>query len=332
MKFSIGYNHDPKLLDLLDDYKENIEALYFPIPNQYLGTGRGFKQKKSYPKEIPIIIKKCNSLKIKSQLLLNETCEGKPSLKKEFFAKLINYIRRLKKLGLKSIVITNPVYIQKIREAFKDILIESSINCYVRTVEQALYLKQFGIDVLTIDRTINRNIPLINEIKKQTKLKIRMLLNEGCIRYCPFRHLHYNLISHRAQRSQQTIKGLYPERLCISVFQKSPADVFRVPFIPPEKLKKYSKIVDYNKLSTRSFSTERIKLCLDAYINQSFSGDLLDILDSPCLTYFNSIDYDLLKKSNFFDKTSKCDLNCKKCNFYCQKLLKKAAVINSSFC
>lgn len=107
MKFSIGYNYDIKLLDLLGVYKDNIEALYFPIPNQYLGSGRDIPQPKGYKNEIPKIIKRCSSLNITSQLLLNATCEG--------------------------------------------------------------------------DRDINRNISLIKEIKNKTNLKIRIMLNEGCM-------------------------------------------------------------------------------------------------------------------------------------------------------
>ena len=83
MKFSIGYNHDIKLLDILDIYKNNIDALYFPIPGKYLGSGRHILQKRNYLNEIPKIVKKCNLLNIKSQLLLNATCEGEKGLEKK---------------------------------------------------------------------------------------------------------------------------------------------------------------------------------------------------------------------------------------------------------
>jgi len=56
MKFSIGYNHDIKLLGFLDIYKEHIEAFYFSIPQQYLGSGRGILQHKDYIHKIPKII------------------------------------------------------------------------------------------------------------------------------------------------------------------------------------------------------------------------------------------------------------------------------------
>ncbi len=61
MKFSIGYNHDIKLLNILEANKDGIDAIYFPIPRRYLGSGRAISQKINYTNEIPKIIKRTNS-------------------------------------------------------------------------------------------------------------------------------------------------------------------------------------------------------------------------------------------------------------------------------
>jgi tetratricopeptide (TPR) repeat protein len=327
MKFSIGYNHDLKLLDLLDIYKANIEALYFPIPEYYLGTGRQIPQSKGYINQIPRIIAKCNSLNITPQLLLNATYEGKLGLTEAFFKNVLNYIKRLKDAGLKSLVITNPIYISRIRKEISDIRIESSVNCYVKTVEHALYLKDLGVDVLTIDRDINRNIPLIKEIKDKTGLKIRMMLNEGCLSNCPYRIGHYNYLSTRCKLPKKPIENVFMGIFCIEVYLKNPLKLFRIPFIPPDALDHYGQFIDYYKLSTRVFPTPRINLCLKAYIDKHFNGNLLTILDSPGLSYFEYVDYDMLTKSNFFEKMLPCNLKCDECG-YCNALFKKAVLIN----
>ena len=74
MKFSIGYNYDFKLFDLLEGYKDNIETIYFPLPERYIGSGRALGESKYYLNQIPEIIKRCSSLGINSQILLNATC------------------------------------------------------------------------------------------------------------------------------------------------------------------------------------------------------------------------------------------------------------------
>jgi len=317
-------------LNFLDVYKNNIEALYFPIPSQYLGSGRDIPQKSTYPDEIPKLIKKCSSLNIKSQLLLNATCEGKAGLEKNFFSKIISYIQKLKSLGLKSVIVTNPVYIGKIKKRVKGITIESSVNCYVKTVEHALYLKGLGVDVLTIDRDINRNIPLIKEIKDKTDLKIRMILNEGCLRNCPFRNIHYNYISHSSFNSDSLIDNVYPIEFSAKIYLNNPVKVFNVPFVPPDALKYYINLVDYYKLSTRVLPISKIESCLRAYIHQNFNGNLLEILDGPCLSCLDFVNYDVLKKNNFFKTMLKCNNNCNECN-YCYRLINKSVITNSYF-
>jgi len=330
MKFSLGYNYDIKLLDLLEVYKDNVEALYFPIPREYLGSGRCIREPKNYINQVPEIIKRCNSLNITSQLLLNPTYEGESGLRKKFFEQLVNYIKKLKDLGLKSLVIANPVYISRIKREIKDIRIESSVNCFVKTAEHALALKDLGVEVLTVDRDINRNIPLIEEIKNKTNLEIRIMLNEGCLRNCPFRVMHYNYLSQETKISKRAIEGIFHDKFCIQIYLRNPAKVFSIPFIPPDAVSYYRSFTDYYKLSTRTFPTLRIGLILKAYIAGQFNGNLLDILDCPGLSFFEYVDYDILKKNKFFKKMLNCNNDCRHCGF-CTFLLEKATLINRNF-
>ncbi len=326
MKFSIGYNQEIDFLNLLNKYKKNIEAVYFPIPAKYATSGRYGKKENNYNKKIISI---CKSLNIKSLLLLNATCSGETGLEKKPFSKTINYIKKLKDCGLTGVVVTNPVYINEIRKQLRGILIESSVNCYVKTVEHALYLKNLGVDIITIDRDINRDIPLIKKIKKATGLKVRIMLNEGCLKDCPYRKMHYNSISHGGLKGIP-IDGICFDRYCWKVLFDDPKKILRSPFVPPDQLRRYVGVVDYFKLSTRVFSVSAIEFCLNAYISGDFSGNLQDILDSPALYYFDYIDYGVLKKSGFFKKMQKCQDYCLECGL-CNKWLRGAVVIKDQY-
>jgi collagenase-like PrtC family protease len=57
--------------------------------------------------------------------------------------------------------------------------IQASVNCYIKTVEQAEYFSD--CDVITTDRDINRDIGLIKEIMDATGKRIKILINEGCL-------------------------------------------------------------------------------------------------------------------------------------------------------
>ncbi len=325
MRFSVGYNYDINMLKLLKAHRNNVEALYFPIPRQYTASGRALQEPKAYKNQIISIIKKCNELHIGSQLLINSTCEGGKALDKDFIESILRYISKLKKIGLSSVIVTNPVYIKTIKKAVPDIRIESSVNCYVRTLEHALYLKELGVDVITIDRDINRDILLIKKIKKQTGLKIRIMLNEGCLSNCPYRVVHYNFLSHLDNTKNKKENRVTCDVLCIQLYQKNPVKILRVPFIPPDALTYYKDAADYYKLSTRVFSTGRIESCLNAYIRKTFKGNLTEILDSPGLKYFEYIYYGYMRQENYFQKMQECDLNCKQCG-YCEMLFRKAVL------
>ena len=332
MKFSLGYNHDIRMLDLLEKYSENIEALYFPVPRKFTGSGRHVAQQERYIDEIPLIIGKCEFLGIKTQLLLNATCVGSRGLEKELFLSVLDYLKQLQEIGLKCIVTANPIYIPELRKEFNDIELESSINCYVKTVEHALYLKELGIDVITIDRDINRDIPLIKEIKKATGLKIRILLNEGCLRNCPFRQAHFNYIAHADGPPEvDMISDKFFEKWCVNLFKENPAIIFRIPFIPPDALDHYTPFADYFKLATRDSTTFHIEFKLKAYIDRTYDGNLLDLLASACIhPYYKYIDYQKLKSSNYFERMLSCGDGCSECD-YCRDLAEESVVTDSYF-
>jgi len=329
-KFSIGYNYDLKIFDLLANYRNNIEALYFPMPQARMGSGRVIPEPTSYPGQIPSIIKKCNDLNISSQLLLNATYEGCEGLTERFWAHLEDYLKSLRDRGLTSVVVTNPIYISKIKKKITGLKIESSVNCFLRTVEHALYLRDLGADVLTIDRDINRNIPLIGKIKKTTGLKIRLMLNEGCLSNCPYRITHYNFLSAGYKLKTDPIKDIFFDCFCMEIYRHDPRKIFRIPFVPPEALGHYRLLADYYKLSTRAFPTEQIKKCLTAYIKNRFSGNLLEILDCPGLRCFDYVDSNELRKNHFFENMLHCSLKCEQCH-YCRRLFSKAVLVNDSF-
>jgi len=318
-KYSIGYNHDPAMIELIKAAKDNLSGFYFPIPSEFMGSGRALKQDKSYKEEINKIIKTCNESNVKSELLINPSCEGKKTCDKEQISKVVDYVKELKQKGLKSVIVTNPVYIPELKKL--GIEIETSVNCYVKTVEHAMFLKDLGADIITIDRDINRDLDLIKEIKEKTGLKIKMLVNEGCLRNCPFRKIHFNMISHFCDTNE------FDKRSCITLIKKHPEKIFSIPFVRPEDIKYYKGLVDYFKLATRTMAAGKAALILDAYINEKFDGDLLFLLSTKTLfDYFTDINNQILSENNFFEKLSNCRDKCESCN-YCRNLLKKSASV-----
>lgn len=322
MKYSIGYNNDVKMLELLSVYSENIESLYFPMPTEYLASGRFRPFEKDYKENIPWMLNVCEENGINSQILLNASCEGDLCGDEKHMKKTVEYLKMLAKVGLRSATVVNPFYITELKRNVPELEIHSSVNCYTAKIEDALYLRDMGVDVLAVDRDINRNIELIREIKKTAGLPVKILLNEGCLSNCPFRRMHFNAIAHRIADRQ------FLNRSCITVIRKDPKKLFRIPFVRPEDVRHYKGLADYFKLATRTFTTQQIENTLKAYINEEYNGDLLDILDMTSMKcFFTFVNNKVLDKMNFFENMQKCTLDCDKCG-YCESLLKKAVILN----
>jgi collagenase-like PrtC family protease len=272
LKFSIGYNQDNEFIDkVLIPFKEKIEEVYFPINAKIASSGRARPQKENYNEEIKNLIKTCNSLKISTNLILNGLCEGAYFSEKEHIDKIIEEIKTLKEQGLKAITIVNPIYLKIIKNTFPNLKIHNSVKCFINTEKKAEYYSKLGSDIITIDREINRNLNLIKSIKSKTGKEIKLLINEGCIPQCPFRIAHFNEMAHQKDSSFYTSS-------CINFTKENPETMLASPFIRPEDLHYYKEFVDYFKLGTRDFSTERIIKTLNAYISESYEGNLYEIL------------------------------------------------------
>lgn len=296
-KFSVGYNQDIQMLGLLAIFREHIKDVYFPLPKSILGSGRVVEQASNYDFEISQIIKFCKENKIDPVLAINPTCEGEMTGTDASEKRIIKFLEA--NAGIKGVILTNPLHARPIKQKFPKMRIIASVNCFIKNIESAQYYKKLGFDEITVDRDINRNIQLIKEIKKATDLKIRVMLNEGCLRNCPFRKIHFNMISHGRDEKY------FDENACLRILKKEPEKVFSIPFIRPEDLHNYS-FTDTFKLATRTTPTEKLGYVLEAYAAGKFDGDLLDLLSTRSLfSVFNRIDNKKLTEMNFFENITK---------------------------
>jgi hypothetical protein len=152
-------------------------------------------------------------------------------------------------------------------------------------------------------------------------LPLQVMLNEWCIRNCPYRNTHFNIIAHWVEDNIQNEKvGKYNliERFsCKKMLEKNRKLVFRIPFVRPEDLHHYENDFKHFKLVTRWLETSKIKLFLDAYIAWYYDGNLFDFIDMSIIDYHlyvPFIDNKKLTENGFFERISKCPWDCDNCN------------------
>ena len=320
MKFSIWYNEQESFFDTLEAYKNNISTVYFAAPESIGPSWRSLHQEDDYEQQIIKLICTCKKYNIWTILTFNATSEWIKTGDKDHMLQLISYIKKLEKIGLKSVSLTNLLYVKFIKKSVPNIQIYSSVNCYLKNVEQALYFKKLWVDILTIDRDINRDLQLIKQIKQRSWLEIQVMLNEWCIKNCPFRNTHFNIIASGVEdnlENQKKWKYNLVERFsCTPILAENKRIIFRMPIIRPEDLGYYDGIADYYKLVTRGLDTKKINQFMQAYTDWYYHWNLLDIIDMSIIDYQNYvpfIDNDKLTDLHYFEDLQTCPGDCDTC-------------------
>jgi collagenase-like PrtC family protease len=243
----------------------------------------------------------------------------------------IDFLRRMhKEHGLEAVTIANPIYIIEVKRACPDLEIHASVLGDIDCMQRAIMYAEVGADVITPDANINRNLGLLKEIKKATKTELKLMVNEGCLYKCPFRKFHFNYISHSSKELHTDAEDPFFNN-CISKTLSDPPQIFKSGWIRPEDIEKYCGITTFFKIVGRAGVPSFIERATKAYLEQSWDGDLLDIISSSMhqfgLHNCAYVDNKSLDKHDFFQKIISCDCNCSNCN-YCRSLVEKVIHFN----
>lgn len=193
----------------------------------------------------------------------------------------------------------------------------ADIDC----VQKAVIHRKAGADVIIPDININRDLRLLGEIKKATGARLKLMVNEGCIHHCPWRKFQFNHISH--QPKDVLINGDVVFNECQRVIGEDTSQILKSCWIRPEDTKRYEGITNYFKIVGRDKPRSHVVRTVRAYMEESWDGDLLDVLCASLNTFTMTngvyLDNKKLDSFGFFEKITTCDRNCEACG-YCTNL------------
>jgi collagenase-like PrtC family protease len=333
LEFSVAYNNDPATLSELFKLKaaggNTIREIFLSGPAEFSGSGRIVSAVSL--DELIQVVDKIHREGIRVNLVLNSTCEGSEWYSRETVNTTLNYLAEMhQKHGVESITMANPLYINELRKLLPEVEICASVLANIDCVQRASIYRQAGADVVTPDANINRRLDLLQEIKDVTRLRIKLLANEGCLYKCPFRQFHFNAISHVSREVTRTDLDVSFANFFDIGYQIIAADhaqLLRSCWIMPQDTRKYAGITNYFKLACRNQPLSMLKRVTAAYMEETWHGDILDLV-TGCSKRFSiledaCLDSDILTQNNFFDTVTSCDNRCEKCG-YCAGLAAKA--------
>jgi collagenase-like PrtC family protease len=333
LEFSVPYNNDPATLSEIFRLKTHagnrIREIYLSGPQEYSGAGR-IAPEMDFDTFVGIV-GKMHKEGIRVNLLLNSICEGADWYSPTVLKSTMDYLKRAHEdYGVESVTIANPMYIREARRRFPNLEICASVLSDIDCVQKAVIFKKAGADVITPDVNINRDLSLLKRIKEKTQTEIKLMVNEGCLFRCPFRKFHFNYISHKSRQPDKGKEVKAEDNVfslnCIQLSKSDPAQLLQSGWVRPEDLRKYSEITRYFKLVGRTSSKSMVVRCMEAYLSESWSGDLLELmagnLYSVGMSQLMHLDNKIFDEIGFFDKVASCDKECDECD-YCRALAAK---------
>ncbi|WP_417909302.1 hypothetical protein [Candidatus Electronema sp. PJ] len=177
---------------------------------------------------------------------------------------------------------------------------------------------------IVLDRSLNRNLGKLAEISRWCHeglpdLKLELVGNEGCLPYCPYRSAHDAYIAYDNCTESSSSKEINQELGCMQLLKKQPFRILQSPFIRPEDADSYLYDIDIIKISGRNLDSASLQQVITAYINHSWKGNLLELLDSShWLASELHIDNNALS-FDFANMLSVCNNRCETCRF-CMEL------------
>lgn len=346
IKLSIPFTKDNKILSLVNDkYLDYIEEIYMPVPNEIIASARPYEANEAsvYADLLESQIKLAKDKGLKVTFVANKQFIDYKSLRKTSVL-LCDFLKKMKeKYDIDKVIISNLYILRQYGTYIKSlgIEIELSVLMGIRSVEsfeQIMSVVPFATSICLSDAFVH-DIDAMRYIKKMyPDMQIKLIPNHGCFVNCASEHQHHNYCAStmEAENGNSLTYSSNSELniangLCATCGDKFGHDrlLNNVSFIRPNDAHLYDGVVDLFKISGRTHPAENIIRTVEAYIDESYSGSLSDLLDISIGVEPGVINDEL--PNEIGARRSNCNHKCYKCH-YCEMIdnFKKSHIVSDN--
>lgn len=259
---------------------------------------------------------------------LNGSCMGNREFTETGAAGLMKFLEELYEIGVRRLTVALPSVMEFIKNSGLDFEIKASIICQITNVNKALAYQKIGIDRIVVDESVNRDFETLPRIRDAFGEKTEIIINSMCHKDCTFRMFHYNQTAHDSVDKENSSILTYYNHRCMLKRAEDPSNFLKLCWVRPEDLKYYSAAgVNYYKIQGRhtAFKGDPVR-AVEAYFKQSYTGNLIDLLELFGSPYAFKINLDNQKLDGyikyFYDNPGICKRDCNRCR-YCDTFIKK---------
>jgi len=274
-------------------HKGRIREVYFPLQDQFIGTGRPKQPGKNLTEFL-------ESQLFPVSVLVNPVILPRPvdEIAGRILEKLEYYLTHY---NLKGVTLTNLSLAKLIKSRFPGLKLTASTLMEIYN-EQQLNMLDDVFDCLVPSNRVLRDLRTLKTLRKKYKGKIRILVNESCLSSCIYRTQHFYEMSN---------PGItYPKSLCLSLLEQKPWLRLTGGWVLPQHLLFFDGLYDEIKLSGRvAFQNKELYFrVLESYMYKK-SLYPSQIGGGPA-----SVDVPVEITSDFFQYTLMCKKNCTECS------------------
>ena len=290
MKFSVGYQPrregGESFPDLLRDYAERVREVYFPWPHSPSGRPPILTDLSAGDAAETLLadLREIRSMGIDLDLLLNANCYGADAVSRAFAGRIADVLETLRDADCFPAVVTaaSPFVAWTVKERYPEIEVRASVNMRLGTVQAMGYVSDL-FDSFCMQRDLQRDLRVLAPVSRwcrENGKKLCLLVNSGCLRFCPGQTFHDNLIAHCGEIDPDGVPEGFQPHVCWSTFLRHPErrpEILKATWIRPEDLGLYEPYADLFKLATRQHDHPRA--VIGAYTSGKWDGDLLNLLE-----------------------------------------------------
>ncbi|PXV95938.1 collagenase-like PrtC family protease [Lachnotalea glycerini] len=174
-----------------------------------------------------------------------------------------------------SLTISSKELMQYIRKRYPDIRINVSTIAGIKTIEDVKSYLSISPAKIIAHHDLNRNFKDLRKVLdyvKNNNMQLELMVNESCLRRCPYREQHYN------ELGMGNDDRKFHEK-CNLIKIQNPYQLLMANFIRPEDLYVYESLgVNLFKITGRSKPIAWMEEVVQTYLNREFKENLMRLL------------------------------------------------------
>lgn len=281
MNLSVATNFEPELIEALKGLP--VTEIFGKLPSDAIGGGRAsYMLAPTSWSQLKAHVRQATVASIDFNYLLNPACMGNREFTRSGQRDIRRLLDRLSEIGVRSVTVAIPFLLELIKKCYPHLRVKVGVYAKVNNVPKARFWENLGADEIHLESlAVNRDFPLLTEIRSSVRCGLRLIANANCLQFCPMAAYHMVGLSHASRRGVPNGGFMidYCFLRCSELKLREPVNYLRSEWIRPEDLPLYEAMgYDRFKILERNAPTPVLALRAKAYAERSYYGNLLDLI------------------------------------------------------